>query len=121
MCERNDCSIQDSPLILATEGLGSSSGTAHYSSACLTTPVRPLPNPALEVTIQRTPTDEEDIDSVERFVLHTCGCDRAIEGNVCSSQISRETYLTHRAQCAKLQKEELWFWSVRMHRSSLAH
>ena len=61
----------------------------------------------MEIAIQLTPTDEEEIDIVERFVLRTCGCQRAIEGGACSSQISRETFLAHRAQCAELQKDEL--------------
>ena len=30
-----------------------------------------------------------------------------IEENACCSQISRETFLAHRAQCAKLQKDKL--------------
>ena len=63
---------------------------------------RSPPDSAVEIAIQLTPTYEEEIDIVERFVLRTSGCQRAIEGNACSSQISRETFLAHRAQCAEL-------------------
>ena len=59
--------------------LGNSSDTAHISTACHTTPLRPHPDPAVEIAIQLTPTDEEEIDIVERFVLCTCCCQRAIE------------------------------------------
>ena len=107
MCERDNSLIQDSLSTPTSDSLGSGSDTAQVSTACHTTPLRPGPGPALEIAIQLTPTDEEEIDTVERFVLRTCGCWRGIKGAACSSQISRETILTHRAQCAELQKEEL--------------
>ena len=72
--------------------------------ASYTTPLRPPPDPAVEIAIQLTPMDEKEINIVKRFVLHTCGCQRAIEGNARSSQMSCETFLAHRAQCAELQK-----------------
>lgn len=77
---------------------------AHVSTACHVTPLRPVSNLMLAIAIQLTPTDEEEIDTVERFVLCTCGYQRAIEGTACSSQLSCETLLTHRAQCVELQK-----------------
>ena len=107
MCEHNDCLIENLLSTPTIHSLGNSSDPAHVSTACHTTPLRLPPDPAVEIAIQLTPTDEEEIDIVERFVLRTCGCQSAIEGNACSSQISRETFLTHRSQCAELQKDEL--------------
>ena len=53
------------------------------SAACHTTPLRPPPDPAVGIAIQLTPTDEEEIDIVERFVLRTCCCQRAIYRRKC--------------------------------------
>ena len=79
MCERNDCLIENLCSTPTIHSLGNSLDTAHISTACHTTPLRPPPDPAVEIAIQLTPTDEEEIDIVERFVLRTCGCQRAIE------------------------------------------
>ena len=69
MCERNDCLIENLLSTPTIHSLGNSSDIAHVSTACHTTPLRPPPDSAVEIAIQLTPMDEEEIDIVERFVL----------------------------------------------------
>ena len=73
MCEHNESFFQESALVSTTDGLGSSSDATQVLAACFTTPTRTPPDPTFEVAIQLTPTDENEMDAVKRFVICTCG------------------------------------------------
>ena len=110
MCERNLALQQDLPPSPTVQDERQSTTSFQGIEAFFQMPTRSLPwltTIAEDGDIDLSPDDCNELDSVERFIIKSCHCQKGPENKPCCFLFSRDTYVSHRSQCLELKREEL--------------